>query len=162
MIRNITYLELDFGGGLLEQEWLCLLLLTVTNLCSYLLQIEVHLIQDNVQYNSSVAIIETQTIAFWKLIQNIMYLEHSFEGLEVTVSFLHFFVLVGGGGVVEGDLVWVDPSVVEYWLKIIVWNIFHQNTKCFEFNVQDKWHVMNWKYLISLLESSESLSKSLV
>ena len=43
-----------------------------------------------------------------------MYLEHSFEGLEVTVSFLCFFVLVGGVGVVEGDLVWVDPSVVEY------------------------------------------------
>ena len=50
-----------------------------------------------------------------------MYLEHSFEGLEATVSFLCFFVLVsGGGGVVEGDLVWIDPSAVEYRLKIIV------------------------------------------
>ena len=64
MIRNITYLELVFGGGLLERERLHLLLLTVIDLCSYLLQIEVHLIQDNVQYNSSVAIIETQTVAF--------------------------------------------------------------------------------------------------
>ena len=46
-----------------------------------------------------------------------MYLERSFEGLEVTVSFLCYFVRVGGGGVVEGDLVWVDPLVVEYQLK---------------------------------------------
>ena len=45
LIQNVSYLELFFGGGLREQDRLHLLLLTVTDLCSYLLHIEMHLIK---------------------------------------------------------------------------------------------------------------------
>ena len=48
MIQNVSYLELVFGGRLQEREWLHLLLLTMSAFCSYLLQIEIHIIKKNV------------------------------------------------------------------------------------------------------------------